>query len=159
PAYPTAQLSRAPSRSRARARPGRHRPTRSRLERSRPRSPAVVPSHAGRPRVPACRTTRQRSSVILSSGFFVGGAGGGNRTPPFSRGGDERRSEEHTSELQSRVDLVCRLLLEKKKYNSNNSKATNIAPAPPILINTTRPLGQNTKVHHYKPFSKVKHDN
>src|SRR5207247_3100871 len=26
------------------------------------------------------------------------------------------RSEEHTSELQSRVDLVCRLLLEKKKY-------------------------------------------
>src|SRR5699024_11759879 len=31
-----------------------------------------------------------------------------------------RRSEEHTSELQSRFDLVCRLLLEKKKtYNSN----------------------------------------
>src|SRR5207247_10835172 len=27
------------------------------------------------------------------------------------------RSEEHTSELQSRVDLVCRLLLEKKKNN------------------------------------------
>src|SRR5207247_5379540 len=27
------------------------------------------------------------------------------------------RSEEHTSELQSRVDLVCRLLLEKKKIN------------------------------------------
>src|SRR5207247_6996008 len=29
----------------------------------------------------------------------------------------ETRSEEHTSELQSRVDLVCRLLLEKKKKN------------------------------------------
>src|SRR5438105_9136856 len=27
-----------------------------------------------------------------------------------------QRSEEHTSELQSRVDLVCRLLLEKKKH-------------------------------------------
>src|SRR5207249_12161529 len=27
----------------------------------------------------------------------------------------DRRSEEHTSELQSRFDLVCRLLLEKKK--------------------------------------------
>src|SRR5438477_6379976 len=27
------------------------------------------------------------------------------------------RSEEHTSELQSHVNLVCRLLLEKKKYN------------------------------------------
>src|SRR5699024_12775530 len=31
------------------------------------------------------------------------------------------RSEEHTSELQSRFDLVCRLLLEKKKYNLRNS--------------------------------------
>src|SRR5699024_11679145 len=29
------------------------------------------------------------------------------------------RSEEHTSELQSRFDLVCRLLLEKKKKNVN----------------------------------------
>src|SRR5438105_9661167 len=29
------------------------------------------------------------------------------------------RSEEHTSELQSRVDLVCRLLLEKKKTTAN----------------------------------------
>src|SRR5690349_23138937 len=31
----------------------------------------------------------------------------------------KRRSEEHTSELQSRRDLVCRLLLEKKKKNGN----------------------------------------
>src|SRR5438874_8718197 len=30
-------------------------------------------------------------------------------------GGIDERSEEHTSELQSRRDLVCRLLLEKKK--------------------------------------------
>src|SRR5271170_8481811 len=30
------------------------------------------------------------------------------------------RSEEHTSELQSRVDLVCRLLLEKKKKNTSH---------------------------------------
>src|SRR2546422_2081691 len=34
-----------------------------------------------------------------------------------------RRSEEHTSELQSRLHLVCRLLLEKKK-------TTNSYPAP-----------------------------
>src|SRR5437667_4937313 len=32
-----------------------------------------------------------------------------------------RRSEEHTSELQSHHDLVCRLLLEKKKNNQVNS--------------------------------------
>src|SRR5439155_21287982 len=34
---------------------------------------------------------------------------------PGPRGGQEQRSEEHTSELQSRGHLVCRLLLEKKK--------------------------------------------
>src|SRR6266496_6200424 len=33
-----------------------------------------------------------------------------------------RRSEEHTSELQSRRDLVCRLLLEKKKQKQIHSK-------------------------------------
>src|SRR2546422_7016879 len=37
------------------------------------------------------------------------------------------RSEEHTSELQSRLHLVCRLLLEKKKYNER----------PPQLHRTT----------------------
>src|SRR5438067_4785792 len=40
------------------------------------------------------------------------------RTPsrgPAGRGNWVGRSEEHTSELQSRFDLVCRLLLEKKK--------------------------------------------
>src|SRR5260370_19247574 len=31
------------------------------------------------------------------------------------------RSEEHTSELQSHLNLVCRLLLEKKKIDSNHS--------------------------------------
>src|SRR5690554_7787216 len=33
-----------------------------------------------------------------------------------------RRSEEHTSELQSRPHLVCRLLLEKKKKNKQTTK-------------------------------------
>src|SRR5688572_32111877 len=32
------------------------------------------------------------------------------------------RSEEHTSELQSQSNLVCRLLLEKKKYKKTNNK-------------------------------------
>src|SRR5687768_17713566 len=34
-----------------------------------------------------------------------------------------RRSEEHTSELQSRLHLVCRLLLEKKKKKKKNKKS------------------------------------
>src|SRR6266496_6387942 len=37
--------------------------------------------------------------------------------PRFMVSRYEDRSEEHTSELQSRRDLVCRLLLEKKKKN------------------------------------------
>src|SRR5437868_12907898 len=37
--------------------------------------------------------------------------------PSAAMGG---RSEEHTSELQSRFDLVCRLLLEKKKKNQSH---------------------------------------
>src|SRR5690348_17764445 len=55
---------------------------------------------------------------------------------PFRRGADQHeaaardlrqrrqvhpRSEEHTSELQSPVHLVCRLLLEKKKKKNNNA--------------------------------------
>src|SRR3712207_7542028 len=39
---------------------------------------------------------------------------------PASRWGRVRRSEEHTSELQSRQYLVCRLLLEKKKNNNKS---------------------------------------
>src|SRR2546422_1109678 len=35
-----------------------------------------------------------------------------------------RRSEEHTSELQSRLHLVCRLLLEKKKKKTRKTKVT-----------------------------------
>src|SRR3712207_7522420 len=37
--------------------------------------------------------------------------------------GAAKRSEEHTSELQSRQYLVCRLLLEKKKQQTRNSAA------------------------------------
>src|SRR2546422_3374074 len=55
------------------------------------------------------------------------------RYPPGGRPGVKIRSEEHTSELQSRLHLVCRLLLEKKKNLSEtehpNSKIL-LAPRP-----------------------------
>src|SRR5260370_3864575 len=38
-----------------------------------------------------------------------------NRDSPWAFNPSRRRSEEHTSELQSHLNLVCRLLLEKKK--------------------------------------------
>src|SRR2546422_5518419 len=43
----------------------------------------------------------------------------------------EMRSEEHTSELQSRLHLVCRLLLEKKKKDGRES--LNVT-APPKVV-------------------------
>ena len=39
---------------------------------------------------------------------------------------ESRRSEEHTSELQSQAYLVCRLLLEKKNRNSTDTTTKNI---------------------------------
>src|SRR2546428_8521592 len=48
------------------------------------------------------------------------------------------RSEEHTSELQSRSDLVCRLLLEKKKKKTalpnHTSKWTTAAATHPLVL-------------------------
>src|SRR2546428_3834026 len=51
---------------------------------------------------------------------------------------DRERSEEHTSELQSRSDLVCRLLLEKKKKSSPAGKVTQ--PRPPYACITSTVL-------------------
>src|SRR5690349_22743957 len=58
-------------------------------------------------------------SPVRGAGFGVGL--GVARSVATTLGGD--RSEEHTSELQSRRDLVCRLLLEKKRaiISSNSS--------------------------------------
>src|SRR2546430_4002967 len=53
--------------------------------------------------------------------------------PYFARGIPGLRSEEHTSELQSQSNLVCRLLLEKKKFFSNIS----LVPFHTIGFNAT----------------------
>src|SRR5687768_18458827 len=61
------------------------------------------PANSGRPRFLRCRPhlePRCRGSI------------------PNGTLDTSRRSEEHTSELQSRLHLVCRLLLEKKKKNN-----------------------------------------
>src|SRR5438874_7356999 len=55
--------------------------------------------------------------VTLAPMHVTSAATFGNSNPPTTmiRSDSLARSEEHTSELQSRRDLVCRLLLEKKK--------------------------------------------
>src|SRR5207249_6589984 len=63
----------------------------------------------------------QESSTLLKEGLWCaragrGGYGSTKKTMCHKAAAiTARRSEEHTSELQSRFDLVCRLLLEKKK--------------------------------------------
>src|SRR5260370_24279509 len=53
-------------------------------------------------------------------------AGNAQAAPPAQR---KRRSEEHTSELQSHLNLVCRLLLEKKKKKSAESLHASLTPS------------------------------
>src|SRR5438874_4915006 len=68
-------------------------------------------------------TTLFRSRCAHERGEDLGGALSALR----ARARDDReleRSEEHTSELQSRRDLVCRLLLEKKKKKKHNLTIT-----------------------------------
>src|SRR5438067_6169155 len=65
------------------------------------------------------RTGDEHVARIADHDDEVGDRGRIHRTPRdhrLRRHGP--RSEEHTSELQSRFDLVCRLLLEKKKKNN-----------------------------------------
>src|SRR5438477_1479399 len=57
---------------------------------------------------------------------ICGKAGRRSRRPT---GGAQMRSEEHTSELQSHVNLVCRLLLEKKKKNNERQTASKRSTA------------------------------
>src|SRR5690349_24064827 len=56
-----------------------------------------------------------RDNALQISGLLNPDVGGPSSHPYQPEGYYANRSEEHTSELQSRRDLVCRLLLEKKK--------------------------------------------
>src|SRR2546430_5366644 len=80
-------------------------------------------------------TTLFRSDAIADQRHIGVDEAGANELPINGLGdpdlGPEMRSEEHTSELQSQSNLVCRLLLEKKKKN---------------ILNSTREICVNTSV-------------
>src|SRR2546429_6554644 len=79
--------------------------------------------------LPIC--TARSSSAGASSSQGVGSPGGG-----------APRSEEHTSELQSRLHLVCRLLLEKKKkqpYALPHRLLPSRSPTLTLLLYRTPP--------------------
>src|SRR2546429_2319705 len=79
-------------------------------------------------------TTLFRSQLFFAvSGSQTNSGSRRNLSSPYPGGGDWtgancslteyfRRSEEHKSELQSRLHLVCRLLLEKKKTTTTHTK-------------------------------------
>src|SRR2546422_8166432 len=82
------------------------RPARRRGRRGPPGAP-----HAARRRPASCAPAVRR------------GGGPSASSPPRALPARRNRSEEHTSELQSRLHLVCRLLLEKKKTDENADPA------------------------------------
>src|SRR5437773_5385441 len=78
-----------------------------------------VPEGADKPQA------RELVSLRLSQKYYFDPTFGG-ALQPGSKVVFDPRSEEHTSELQSHHDLVCRLLLEKKKKKYKNEIQENI---------------------------------
>src|SRR2546422_5445476 len=78
----------------------------------------------------AARLSRRAGTILCYHNVVPGGAAGESATPdlhmPLARFESQvrwlARSEEHTSELQSRLHLVCRLLLEKKKKKNKKNE-------------------------------------
>src|SRR3982750_1405371 len=83
---------------------------------------------------------------ILRSSTFAGK----NGRPPVSCASVRLRSEEHTSELQSRSDLVCRLLLEKKKNKNKSGAKVEITGEGCVTV--THPLNVLLYSHLRSPF-------
>src|SRR2546430_12653171 len=95
------------------------------------KSPEPPVASPGLPLATTCAGPR-RSAITVGTPF--------NTTVPFTRcaalaaaaqrslaaAAKAARSEEHTSELQSQSNLVCRLLLEKKKKNFRQKRILNI---------------------------------
>src|SRR5438093_4396394 len=74
--------------------------------------------------IPATLTDRGRAGVLGGMMNFGGNLGG-------------IRSEEHTSELQSLTNLVCRLLLEKKKHPTSRRRCVHhrpLLPSDPLCV-------------------------
>src|SRR5205809_7839714 len=110
----------------------------NRLRSSRTISGSPLGASVGRSRIRSSRRARSSNARPPRPRGDGCAAGGGARTPrdgegPLERRGLYMRSEEHTSELQSRLHLVCRLLLEKKKILARTEEIV-----PTMAANTTK---------------------
>src|SRR5690625_4560548 len=117
--------------------------TRSRADRARTRPTAHQASAQRIEPRGTCADGKQGSGIerVLGTGgrdrpgggrmLAVDAAGASGAEEPFlGRSADSGRSEEHTSELQSRGQLVCRLLLGKKKSKSMGRGILSLATRP-----------------------------
>src|SRR2546426_8183906 len=84
--------------------------------------PGNTPTLCGRPRLSAVARYRATRRLRRSGSWKESASKASPRRPARFIG----RSEEHTSELQSPCNLVCRLLLEKKKKTTPSSCSSHI---------------------------------
>src|SRR5438034_4089923 len=80
------------------------------------RTPATLPSSDPRADTAGASWSWERSTWLTANGTFL------SSVPPAVPVTMTTRSEEHTSELQSHSDLVCRLLLEKKNKQNSSTR-------------------------------------
>src|SRR5207253_1051583 len=78
----------------------------------------------------ADHVTIGRGARVTVQGGVIGDIAPGATVSGYPARTHRERSEEHTSELQSRGHLVCRLLLEKKKQNRIDSQPTSLMTTP-----------------------------
>src|SRR5690348_17964602 len=83
------------------------------------------------------RSTLFPYTTLFRSALGRGAEGAWARWVDVALGGT--RSEEHTSELQSPVHLVCRLLLEKKNTDPGGGPGRMIDPSPHRVAHRSRP--------------------
>src|SRR5215813_15028055 len=81
------------------------------------------------------RSTLFPYTTLFRSFAEIVAPGTGTPVAPHEQG---ERSEEHTSELQSRPHLVCRLLLEKKKQNPDSHQSHQNKEIHKQLLNNKR---------------------
>src|SRR5688500_9568642 len=79
-----------------------------------------------------------------------------SREPSAARHAFRRRSEEHTSELQSPCNLVCRLLLEKKILERCHSVLTCLRVSPPAIASRIRGRPSDTLLPYTTLFRSIR---
>src|SRR2546430_7262257 len=96
-----------------------------------PGAPPPLPDRPGA--APPAHSVRNRAALAIHPGRLV-------FPGPLRRRVSQARSEEHTSELQSQSNIVCRLLLEQKKYSAVASRSPSNYPVKPPPCMLAMPL-------------------